>query len=265
MHEFLGISKDKRRILNSIHQFGQGPFSAKDISEYLNIPISNVQSILIYLTSRGWLSRIKKGLYITVPLGINDPKNYTKSFLIIANKIFAPCYISGFTAASHWNFTEQIFRDVIVVTSKMFRHNKTKVNGTTFILKYEKCLQKKDIVNVWEENTKIFMASPTQTIVDILNKTSLGGGIRHIAKITEEYFESKYFDESKLLECIKLTNNKTIYKRLGYLMQKLNIKNEHITNTCLKNISAGYSYLDPDIKSKGKIIRKWNLRINAEL
>jgi predicted transcriptional regulator of viral defense system len=200
-----------------------------------------------------------------VPLGITNPKKYNKSPLIMANKIFVPCYISGFTSANYWNFTEQIFKDVVVITSKMFRNKNIELNGTTFILKHEKNLDKKNIINIWEDNTKIAMASPAQTIVDILDTPALGGGIRHISKIIEEYFESKNFDETKLLECLKLADNKTIYKRLGYIMHIFNIKNDNIINFCLKNISSGYSFLDPDIKSKGKILRNWNLRINAEL
>jgi predicted transcriptional regulator of viral defense system len=118
---------------------------------------------------------------------------------------------------------------------------------------------------VWVTNEKIQISNPSQTIVDILNDPLVGGGIRHCVEIVQNYFNSEHRNTTELLECIKEVKNKTIFKRLGYILESLNIEVDDFINTCKNNISAGYSALDPTIKNKGTFNRKWNLRINADI
>jgi predicted transcriptional regulator of viral defense system len=84
-------------------------------------------------------------------------------------------------------------------------------------------------------------------------------------EIVKNYFNSEHKNDADLLKYIKEKNIRTIYKRLGYILEALNIQSPEIIETCLKNISAGYSAFDPAIKSKGTFNRRWNLRINAEI
>ena len=53
--------------------------------------------------------------------------------------------------------------------------------------------------------------------------------------------------------------------RLGYIIETLAISSAEIIDECRRNISLGYSVLDPTIKSKGTFNRKWNLRVNANI
>ncbi|MCZ7399780.1 MAG: hypothetical protein O8C62_08935, partial [Candidatus Methanoperedens sp.] len=61
--------------------------------------------------------------------------------------------------------------------------------------------------------------------------------------------------------------NATILKRLGYLSEILDIKlDEKLKKRMLRNISKGYSVLDPAIKlRKGKYNEKWKLLINRKI
>ena len=131
-----------------------------------------------------------------------------------------------------------------------------------------KCVKKKYFNNqksIWFENVKISISDPVQTIVDILDCLNLGGGIRHVADIIQEYFNSAYVNDEQLCKYIAQKNNKTIYKRLGYLIDTLKINAEKLREICEKNTSSGYSLLDPKIKAQGVFCRKWSLRINVRI
>ena len=265
MKNIAGINEKNRKLLESLNRFGKNIFSVKDAAKIMDLPIKYARLYLSYFARRGWLSRVKQGLYIAVPLGTVNPQEYKENPWIVANRVFAPCYIGGWSAAEYWDLTEQIFSSVYVFTSRLFRCKNTNVQGTDFVLKFFKKNASKHIKGVWIENVKIQVSDPTQTIVDILNDPSAGGGIRHVADIIENHFGSENKDEDKLVDCIKMNGNKTINKRLGFILESLHVSSDELIKFCLKNISQGYSIFDPSIKNKGTYNRRWNLRVNAEI
>jgi len=109
------------------------------------------------------------------------------------------------------------------------------------------------------------VSDPSQTIVDVLNDPAVGGGIRHVSDIVRNYFNSEYRNDIGLLNYIKENKNRTVYKRLGYILEISDIKVPDIIKECHKNISSGYSVLDPVINIKGSFNRRWNLRVNAKV
>jgi predicted transcriptional regulator of viral defense system len=54
--------------------------------------------------------------------------------------------------------------------------------------------------------------------------------------------------------------NKTIFKRLGFLLSLLSPDKIGIIEYCLQNISKGNSQLDPTLKGN-RLIKKWRLWI----
>lgn len=265
MNKILGINEKNRKLLESLNRFGKSMFSIEDASKILGLSIEDTRFYLAYFARRGWLARVKRGLYTTVPLGTVNPQEYKENPLVVANQIFSPCYIGGWSAAEHWNLTDQIFNSIFVCTFRKFRKKIKNVQSTDFVLKFVREENGGHTKGVWIENVKIQISDPSQTILDILDTPSAGGGIRHVAEIVENYFNSEYCNNIQLQEYIEEYRNRTIYKRLGYIIETLSIPSPEIIEECLKNISSGYSMLDPTIKSKGTFNRKWNLRINADI
>ena len=109
-----GISKKYRELIDTLNREFKTPFSTEEAVNALGMQKNKVIRLLAHLASKGWLTRITKGVYITVPLGSLDPKKQSENSWIIASKLFDPCYIGGWSAAEHWHFTEQIFDDVMV-------------------------------------------------------------------------------------------------------------------------------------------------------
>jgi len=265
MKKISGINEKNRKLLDLLNRSAKKLFSIKDAAKIMNLSIKDTRLYLAYFARRGWLSRVKCGLYISVPLGTINPQEYKENPWIVANRIHSPCYIGGWSAAEHWDITDQIFNSVCVFTFRIFRKKNINIQGTDFVLKL---VCKKKIVHtkgVWIENVKVQISNPTQTIVDILDDPAIGGGIRHVVEIVESYFNSEHRKDTELLRYVKDNGNRTIYKRLGYILEILNIQSPEVIKQCRKNISAGYSALDPTIKTKGTFSRRWNLRINAEI
>lgn len=261
----LGISKHNRDLLDKLNRETKGPFPIVKVSTTLGIGLDKARRLVAYWVARGWLTRIKKGLFITVPLGAVNPAERKENPWIVASVVFDPCYIGGWSACEYWSLTDQIFKDIVVFSSKKPRRKKLEIQGTTYIVKNIKTEKMFGTKTVWLEQTRINLSDPSRTLVDILNEPYLGGGIRNVAIILKEYFEGENRDESKILEYIAKLGNRTVCKRLGYLMEFLKIDAPKTIAVCEKNISSGYSSLEPSLPPKGKILRRWNLRINAKL
>ena len=50
-------------------------------------------------------------------------------------KADTPCYIGGWSAFEHWDLTEQLFRDVLVCTTRQFRSRDRQIQGVKFRLR----------------------------------------------------------------------------------------------------------------------------------
>ena len=260
-----GISKGNRRLLDLLNRHQKGPFRISDAVDILGISYTKASRLLPYWASRGWLTRVRKGLYITVPLGTIAPAERKEDPWIIAAQVFKPCYIGGWSACEHWGLTEQIFKDIIVFTSHMVRERRILIQNILYLVKVVKKEKLFGTNIVWRQQTKVKVSDPSRTLIDILDDPSIGGGMRHIAEVVRQYFEGEYRDEPKLLGYMKRLNNRTVYKRLGYIIETLNLKFPHIIETCRLNISKGYSTFDPTVSARGRFLRRWNLRVNVTI
>ena len=260
-----GISRDHRKLLSRLHRDYPSPFDIDDATATLALPRPKVRSLLRYWCARGWLSRVRQGIYITVPLNASNPSEWREDPWIVANTVFSPCYIGGWSAAEHWGLTEQIFSDVVVFTSSSVRDRTPVVKRTKYVLTRIPNSQFFSLDSVWRNNVKISVSNASRTVADILNTPRLGGGMKHAAEIIAEYFTGEHRNDAELRSCLEKLKNRAAMKRLGYVIETLGIDAPDTVAFCWENVSAGYSKLDPSAPARGRLMRRWNLRINVNL
>ena len=260
-----GITTKNRVLLDKLNREAKNPFGIAEVSSILGLPLKKATRLVAYWVSRGWLARIKSGLFITVPLGAISPGERKEDPWVVATMVFEPCYIGGWSACEHWGLTEQIFNDIVVFTSHKVRHKRNEVQGTVYIVRSIKDEKMFGVKPVWRAQTKVNVSDPSRTIADILSAPSLGGGIRNVASILREYFSGDEKNEKDLLNYLSKLENGTAYKRLGFLLEHLKVDSPILIEACKKNITLGYSRLDPGLPKKGSIINRWNLMINSAI
>jgi predicted transcriptional regulator of viral defense system len=229
----------------------------------LKLPEKKVSKLLPHFAANGWLRRVRRGMYLLVPLESRTPAEWTENDWVIAAKIFDPCYIGGWSAALHWGFTDQLFNAVVVFSTNRVRYRETKIREVSFVIRTVKKERFFGLMTVWRKQNKIMVSDPSRTMVDLLSAPMLGGGIRHVADILSAYFSSEHRDDEKLMGYIEKFGNKAVYKRLGYLIDSLHIHADALYERCGKSKSRGFAYLDPDLPHKGEKNERWNLVLNA--
>ena len=226
---------------------------------------TRARRLVAYLAARGWLSRVRRDSYTTVPLGATSPKQWREDPWVVAAKTFAPCYLGGWTACEHWGLTEQIFREMIVFTTRRIRHRLEEIQGTRFRIKVVAEARMFGLVDVWRTQNQVKVSDPARTIVDLLDDPALGGGMRHVAEVLRSYFEGTSRNDDQLAGYAARIGNRAVFKRLGFLLETLGISSEKLTLLCTKQMSTGISLLDPSGKPTGPILNRWGLRVNVKL
>ena len=213
---------------------------------------------------RGWLSRLRPGLYLILPLesgptttaAVEDP-------WVLAVELFAPCYVGGWTAVEHWGFTEQLFRSTFVVSSRSVRSTELRVGASEFRVARVRRSRLVGTTSVWRGSTRVPVSDPERTIVDALIDPTWVGGIRHLADALLAYHESPRRDLRKLARTLEHLGRGAAIKRMGFLAERLWPAEKDLIAVAIEHRSTGVIKLDPSVKTRGRLDKRWGLWVNT--
>lgn len=262
MSEILGLGKLSRERLAAVLRQAKGsPISPIQTAGILGVTRTEAAKMLAYWAHQGWLSRIRRGLYLQVPLQAMSSDLPIDSPWIIATELYAPCYMGGWTASEYWGLTEQSFRTVVVMTNKRPRDRNPTIKNITFQLQTISNEKMFGLKPVWQDQVKVQFSDPTRTVIDLLSDPALGGGIRSVIDMLQNYWKSGYNAPDLLIDYADKFNNGAVFKRLGYLVEKYFPKQEKILTICREKLTKGNARLDPALPSEF-LITRWNLWVS---
>src|SRR5262249_29709931 len=140
---------------------------------------------------------------------------------VLVPALFAPAYIGGRTAAEYWDLTEQIFKDIVVITGQTIRQRHQTRQGFEFTLKHTSGEKIFATQLVWRHNTKVPVSDVHRTIIDILDDPALGGGIQHASDCLKAYLKREDRNDTRLVDYGDRLGNGAVFKRLGFLAERL--------------------------------------------
>lgn len=207
------MSRPKQKLGEIIRGAGE-IFNVSSAAEVLGVSTTEAAKTLARWTMQGWLTRIQRGLYAVVPIEASTTNQALEDEWILVPELFAPCYIGGWSAAEHWDYTEQIFRDICVITERVVSTKQKEVHSVKFIITRIKGALTFGTKTLWRSDKKVLISDPHKTIIDMMYNPKLGGGLHHTMKCFSAYIESEHFDPDKLADYAEKMSNGVIYKRL---------------------------------------------------
>lgn len=213
-------------------------FTIKNISRVTGKKPDYVKVMINRMLNNGLIYCVERGKY-TVH---EDP-------MIFASHIIYPSYICLWSALRFHDMTAQLPNKTFIAASRsknniIFYGRKIMFLKTKHLWGYGKYSYDK---------FEVFVSDKEKTIIDCL----LTGDV----PLHEAYTAIDYADSGKLIEYGEKTANKSLIKRLGYLLELKGITAPELE----KFAGAPNTPLNPMLGTAGKINKKWKLIINQNI
>ena len=246
--------------LARVLRHSNGVLTLDDISEALDLGRTDASKTAARWVSQGRLTRVRPGLFVPVPLdgdpetsGVSDPWQ-------LLPDLFGTSFITGWSAAEHWDLTEQLFRRICVKTTGPVRQNIVTVRDGEFFVTHVR----EDLVfgtrTHWTDRVRVQIADPHRTIADMLDDPRLGGGGRHTKDCVENYLGGEVASRETLIDYADRLGNGAVFKRLGFLAESMVGPENPLTKECRRRLTMGYADFDPAIKG-GRVVTRWRVRV----
>ena len=257
-----GLSATSREQLSRVLRDRPAVLTASDAASALGMTHTAAARKLAVWSRAGWLARVRRGVYVSVPIesasndiALDDPWS-------VATAMFAPCYIGGWSAAEHWGLTEQIFRSLCVMTTTRPRNRKPLLRKARFELHTVPTANFIGLKTVWRGGTRVRVSDPARTLIDMLAGPALAGGIRHLVEMLSSLVREQPKEVAKLGEYAGMLGIGSVFKRLGFLLQRDHPDQVDLIELCRLNLSAGYAKLDPALPAD-RLATAWRVWVPA--
>jgi predicted transcriptional regulator of viral defense system len=215
------------------------------------------------MTKRGLLMRLKKGLYYIIPYE-QDAASFMPEWHLIAEHLVknSEHYIGYYSALQVHNLITQPSLKEQIVVSRQIRPSTIKIKEVQFQFIYHNEKHFFGAKKIWIDSFhKVLCSDLEKTFIDCLFKPDYAGGIVEVARAI--YISRDKINYKKLLEYAEKFNSQAVVKRLGFLLETLELKTG-IVSKLQKAKTASYVVLDTELPKSGKMISRWSIQQNLE-
>jgi predicted transcriptional regulator of viral defense system len=223
----------------------------------LDLDRTSAAKLLSRWVQQGWLRRVGPGIYVAVPLDLAGTEQVVEDPWVLVPTLFRECYVGGWTAAHHWDLTEQLFNETVVLTTRRIAQKRVTAQGVAFLLHHTSKERLFGLKPLWRGTTRVNVSDPARTLIDMIAMPSIGGGIDHAADCLAAYLKSRRNDRGLLIRYAEQFGNGAIFKRLGFLAET-RLQNEELAAACRARLTHGYAKLDPALHSP-MLVTAWRL------
>jgi len=258
------LSTKSAQFIKHFNDLNRPAFTIDDAYALLKTSTKDaVKKLMRDMIKRGLLMRLREGVYWIIPYE-QDPNTYFPNWHLIAQYLVGDAghYIGYYSAMEIHNLITQPSLVERVVVNQQIKPSILEIHGIKFQFIYHNPRHFFGGEKIWVDGfNKVSCADLEKTIVDSLYKPGYSGGIVEIAKAI--YKSKDKIDYQKLYQYCERFKAQSVIKRLGFLLESLEIKNP-ISEALRQIKSDSFILLEPSYKKKGKWIRKWNVLQNME-
>lgn len=252
-----GLSARESRALARLASQNKEIFGLNAFAETLDTTYDSAKTIASRLETNGWLTRLKPGLYLIIPLAAGETSQYTANEFYIASHLVDPMYVSFWSALAFHGFTEQVPRSVAIATTKRLSDRIVHDVEYHFVTLAEQKFFGHEQYAV--DSHVVPIATPEKTLADCADQPRHGGGVRELAKGIREGTDG--YDPATLIEYAQRIGNGAALKRLVYLMDhyEVPVPDRELVEDAF---TTGTSPLDPTRSATGTYAPDYRLYVN---
>lgn len=226
-------------------------------AQTLGLDRRSAAKLLSRWRQQGWLRRVGHGLYVPVPLDLAGSEQLIEDPWVLVPTLFGESYVGAWTAAHHWELTEQLLNDTIVFTTRRITEKRVTAQGVIFLLHHVANKRLLGLKTVWRGSTRVTISDAARTLIDMIAMPDTGGGIDHVAECVSTYLGTQASDRKLLIQYAEQFGNGAIFKRLGFLAET-RFHDQELAAACRARLTQGYARLDPALSCQ-QLVTAWRL------
>lgn len=262
MNQATKLGPTARQFLATMAGADRRLFRAEDAAKFWSSK-KTASDALSRLVDDGWLERIERGLYLIIPLEAGPERKWTEDPKLIASQLAPEGAAAYWTALHHWGLTEQVPRTVFVQTRKRKHRARVSVLGVRYEFIVITGRKFFGVAQQWSDGAEFRITDREKTVLDALDRPDLCGGLPVVASALAT---SDGLDWDRLDQYLKRFESGAIYKRLGYLVETLEVPvpdRPRRLAAWKRGVSQGVALLDPRGPKKGPINSQWRVQANV--
>jgi predicted transcriptional regulator of viral defense system len=248
-------------LLTELSRQGKRIFTIKDAAGIHGRSDNRLRKLLFILVKRRWLQRIERGKYLILPFEAGREGEWTEHEFVIASYLITPYYVGFRSALNYYGYTEQVSRAVFIASPRRKLKPALEISGVTYRFVYMKESKFFGATQVTINGIQVNISDREKTIVDCLDLPEYSGGIVEVAKALS--FGRTELDFVKMAEYAKRNGNNAVSKRLGYLLEKLDVKADKAINILQEGLGSSYALLDTLANPEGQHLQRWKIIVNV--
>lgn len=240
-------------------------FTHSEFTKYLEAGgrsnVKTKESLLAYHVRQGNLLRIRRGLYMSVPLGMK-PETCPVDPYLIAAKMTDDAVLGYHTALEFHGKAYSVFEQYQYLTSRAGR--RTKFRSYIFSgIRPPKALGasniKYGIKTMERSGLDVRVTSLERTLVDLLDRPAFGGSWEEIWRSLEGV---EFFDLKQVVEYALQLHNATTIARVGFFLEQHQgalMVTDHYLEVLRKHKPRTPHYFERG--KSGRLVKSWNMMV----
>ena len=262
------IGKSAALLLQELYKENLEFFRIEEAAQILDKQDeATVRRLLGGMVRKGLLMRLRDGLYHIIPYD-RDPETYFPDWHVAAHYLAGDTsyYIGYYSALALHDLTVQPALREQIVVNKPLRPLIQEVKGIPFQFITYNEQHFFGISKKWvQQGTfRINCSDLEKTLIDCAFKPEYGGGVAELSRAL--YKSRSILNQQKLLDYLNKFDSDAVIRRLGYLMEALDILPDLAQKLAeLLEGSSTYVRLDTALPKSGQMLSRWGIIQNLDI
>jgi predicted transcriptional regulator of viral defense system len=257
------LSKNEAKVILDLEWRGKPTITLSDLREMLDGSENYVRYLAHRLVKKGWLERLRPGLFQLVPANRGRDGVADTNPLAAGAVLISPYFFSFGTACTHYGLTEQRFSEVYIACRE--RRPAKIIRGIRYVFVH---MPKQKFFGFTEArvlDASVQMATLERALLDAIDRPRHSGGIGEVSRIA--MCAATRISWDALVELARRWSSSALVQRLGYFVDLHHGQMPESTKAELLTLIRPHSkiYLGSRRRwgTSGKLANPWNVMVNV--
>ncbi|HUT99891.1 MAG TPA: type IV toxin-antitoxin system AbiEi family antitoxin domain-containing protein [Myxococcota bacterium] len=257
------LSKNEARVILELEWQGRTTVTLSDLHEMLDASESYARYLAYRLVKKGWLERLRPGLFQLVPANRGRDGVADTNPLAAGAVLVSPYFFSFGTACTHHGLTEQRFSEVYLACRE--RRAVENIRGIRYVFVRVPERRFFGFTAVRVLGAPVQMATLERALLDAIDRPRYSGGIGEVSRISMRAAPRISWD--MLVALTRRWGSSALAQRLGYFLE---LHDAHMPETAKSELLAiirSHSKIHLGSRrmwgTTGVLAKPWNVVVNV--